>query len=112
MIPLHIWTYITIMRKLSVVISISILSQTTPKPLKLTKLTAKNTLRQIVNDPGCISTQQTLLDVILIDSDCVKHSGLLDIHLSDHLPVFVVHNKVKTKTSKFEFVDRSYYHKL
>ena len=96
MIPLNIWTYNNNEKITGGDFNINFKSNNT-QTTEIKKLMAKNTLRQIIIDPACITTQQTLLDLIFTDSDCVKHSGLLDIHMSDHLPVFVVRNKVKQR---------------
>ena len=75
---------------------------------ELKKLMAKNTLRQIITEPTRIATKETLLDLILTDSDYIKFSGVLDINISDHLPVFILRKKVKVKSPKCEFKGRVY----
>ena len=75
---------------------------------EIKKIMARNTLRQLISDPTRLATQHTILDLILTDSECVKHSGVLDINVSDHLPVFLLRKKVHIKTPKCEFIGRSY----
>ena len=69
---------------------------------------AKKKLCQIIDSPTCIAAQQTLIDLIMTDSDCIKYPGVLDINMSDHLPVFLLRKKIKVKTPKCEFSGRTY----
>ena len=75
---------------------------------ELKKIMAKNTLRQIITDPTRIAEKKTLLYLILTDSDYIKYSGVLDINISDHLPVFILRKKVNVRSPKCEFKGRSY----
>ena len=75
---------------------------------EIKKILSRNTLRQLITEPTRIATQHTILDLILTDSEYIKHSGVLDINVSDHLPVFLLRKKVHIKTPKCEFIGRSY----
>ena len=74
----------------------------------LKKLLAKNKLHQIVSEPTLIAQNDSLLDLIITDSDCIKYHGVLDINISDHLSVFMLRKKDKIKYSKCEFSGRTY----
>ena len=75
---------------------------------ELKKCLAKNTLRQIITDATRIAANETCLDLIMTDSDHIKYSGVLEINISDHLPVFILRKKIKIKSPKCEFKGRSY----
>ena len=71
---------------------------------ELKKLLAKKALRQIITQPTRTAAQPSMIDLIRTDSDYIKRSGVLDINMSDHLPVFILRKKVKTPKCAFVVV--------
>ena len=66
-------------------------------------------LRQLITNPTRITTKSsTLIDIILTDCDCVSASGVLDICISDHLPVYYVKKKPREHNPKKVIYGRSY----
>ena len=66
-------------------------------------------LDQIIKSPTrIVKNSKTLLDLIFTNMDHISSSGTLDIALSDHLPVFLIKKKQKTKPSFTYTKGRSY----
>ena len=49
-----------------------------------------------------------ILDLIASNCDIIKESGILDINISDHLPIFFIRKKIKKHKTKVDFKGRSY----
>ena len=50
----------------------------------------------------------TIIDLILSNSEIIQESGVIDINISDHLPIFLIRKKAKIKHQKVTFMGRSY----
>jgi hypothetical protein len=84
---------------------------TTSRECKLlTEMTSKLNLKQIIESPTCITDiSQSLIDVILVSSpNTVRHSGVLNCTISDHLPVYVTLKLKPTKPPPTLITVRSY----
>ena len=53
-------------------------------------------------------TSRSLIDLIFANMDYCSMSEVLDLHISDHQPVFVVKKKLKDTSRKVAFKGRSY----
>ena len=49
-----------------------------------------------------------ILDLIASNCDIIKESGILDINISDHLPIFFIRKRIKDHKIKIDFKGRSY----
>ena len=54
------------------------------------------------------SNSSTLIDLILTDCTCVSVSGVRDISICDHLPVYYVKKKARENNPKTVIYGRSY----
>ena len=70
------------------------------KPLGLRQI-VKKTTRPTLNRNSCI-------DLIISNSDSIENIGVLDINLSDHLPVICTRKFLKYPKKKCTFIGRSY----
>ena len=76
---------------------------------KLNFFIQSNGLSQhILNSTRNTDKSQSLIDIAISNSKFVSGSGTLDHHISDHLPIFIVHKKGKDKRDKADFKGRSY----
>ena len=66
-----------------------------------------NQLKQIVENITRPDSN-TCIDLILTNYDIVKESGIVDINISDHVPIYFVRKKAKIKRTKTAFNGRSY----
>lgn len=63
-----------------------------------------NGLIQLINNSTRITSKSNMvLDHIYTNSDTIKSSGVLDINVSDHLPIYVICKKLKTETKLVSF---------
>lgn len=76
---------------------------------KLKLLSGRHSLTQLIDSPTRFSASSaTLIDHIYTDASHISHSGTLDLHISDHLPVFLIKKKVRNAIKYRESVCRSY----
>ena len=85
-----------------------------PDVRRLTRFRELNSLLQLIDVPTRVTpTTSSLLDLILCKVTHVKNSGVLDIFLSDHQPVYLV-KKMDTspnnRKQKINFTGRTYRH--
>ena len=73
------------------------------RPYKLTQLITDIT--RFATKPNA---KDSTLDLIFTNIDCVSNKGVLNNHLSDHLPVYMTRKKIKEKVEKIEVRGRSY----
>ena len=73
---------------------------------KLSKYCKINQFKQLINSITRPDSN-TCIDLILTNSETVKESGTLDINISDHLPIFLIHKKIKILKKKSSFRGRS-----
>lgn len=66
-------------------------------------------LVQLINDPTRFSPKsQSLIDHVYTNARHLSKSGVIDYHVSDHLPVFMVIKKAKSKSNFREVIGRTY----
>ena len=65
-------------------------------------------LRQLITSPTRIRERQSCLDIIFTNIVQVNDSGVANINISDHLPVFIRLKKDKIIFNQRSFVGRSY----
>ena len=66
-------------------------------------------LKQIISSPTRYgNTKNSCLDLIFTNSECIAASGVINVNISDHFPVFVSRKKERTMTKKTKFEGRSY----
>ena len=53
-------------------------------------------------------SSSTCIDLICTNMEYIISKGTLDIHISDHLPVFIIKKKEKDRPQKSSFIGRSY----
>ena len=76
---------------------------------KLRTFELKFNLVQLIKSPTRTTTStQTIIDWIYTDSANISQSGTLNINMSDHLPVFLVRKKSRTKIERHKTSGRSY----
>ena len=68
-------------------------------------------LKQLINQATRITrNSSTLIDIMLTDCNQVSNSGILDIYISDHLPIYYVRKKGRERNPKKVIGGRSYKH--
>ena len=50
----------------------------------------------------------SIIDLILSNSETIQESGVIHVNISDQLPIFLIRKKVKVKHQKVTFTGRSY----
>ena len=66
-------------------------------------------LKQLIKGPTRFGrTKNSCLDLVFSNSDCISASGLINVNISDHFPVYTSRKKGRAKVRKTEFVGRSY----
>ena len=66
-------------------------------------------LHQIIKRNTRVSSRsQSLIDLIITNVEYCDSSGVIDLHISDHQPVYLVKKKPKDKRSKVCFKGRTY----
>ena len=90
-------------------LNVNYLTQNT-SPFKMLKEIERDFgLKQLITEPTRVTqNSSTLIDLMLTDCDQVSTSGVLDINISDHLPIFYVRKKSREKTPKKIVYGRSY----
>ena len=79
------------------------------QPFKLLKEIERDFgLKQLINNPTRVtSTSSTIIDLILTDCDQISSSGVLEVYISDHLPIFYVRKKTRGHNPKKVIKGRS-----
>ena len=66
-------------------------------------------LKQIINSPTrIVKNSKSYLDLIFTNMDHISSSGVLDIAISDHLPVFLIKKKQRNKPAYTQTKGRTY----
>ena len=78
-------------------------------PKLLLKFMEKFSLSQLVREYTRLAEKDSILDLIITNCRCVSLSGVLQVNISDHMPVYMVRKKTKDSYQKIEFEGRSYY---
>ena len=79
------------------------------RKLKIKNFESRFGLRQLINIPTRITeTTSTVLDWIFSNSAHTASFGTLNHNISDHLPIFLVRKKIRTKCLKKKVMGRSY----
>ena len=66
-------------------------------------------LKQVISSPTRHGkTKDSCLDLIFTNSECVADSGVVQVNLSDHFPIFITRKKERAVTRKTKFRGRSY----
>ena len=74
---------------------------------KLTRFMKLNQLKQhidTVTRPDSLS----IIDLLLTNCEIIKESGVIDVNVSDHLPIYFIRKKIKIKKENVSFKGRSY----
>ena len=89
--------------------NIDILDKKNPSTKKLLELIKTFGLRQLIKKPTRYSKEKdSLIDMIITNSDFISNSGVCDVNLSDHQMVIVTRKKARVKKLKCNFIGRSY----
>ena len=68
-------------------------------------------LKQFISGPTRYSrTKNSCPDLIFSDSDSIAASGVINVNVSNHFPIFVTRKKERAFTRKTRFTGRSYAH--
>ena len=89
--------------------NIDIVHSNSQQVKKLNKFLKLNQLSQLVNSVTRPDSN-AILDLILTNCEIIKECAVLDINISDHLPIYVIRKKTKIVNEKIEFKGRSYKH--
>ena len=65
-------------------------------------------LKQYIKNPTRYSTKNSILDLCFTNMGPVAQAGILNIHVSDHLPIYLVRKKINIKPVKIWIIGRSY----
>ena len=66
-------------------------------------------LKQLINEPTRITSRSaTLIDLILTDSVHIVHSGVMNVSISDHQPVYYIKKKQREHNPKKVVMGHSY----
>ena len=85
------------------------LDKTTDAYKKATFFFQSNGLTQYINLPTRTTNQSaSLIDLALSNSKFISKAGTLELHISDHQPIYLVHKKARDKRDSVEFKGRSY----
>ena len=80
-----------------------------PDKRKLVNWQNKIGLKQLINtSTRCSKKSQSLIDLVFTNMDHCHDYGILNLHLSDHQPVYVIKKKVRCIRKTTSFVGRSY----
>ena len=74
---------------------------------KLNKFFKLSQLKQKI-DKITRPDSNAIFDLILTNCHIVKECGVLDVNISDHLPIYLIRKKVKSPNEKIDFKGRSY----
>ena len=76
---------------------------------KLGTLVSKLSLKQLINKNTRITrTSASCIDLLFTDISCVSQSGVVNYNISDHLPIYMVKKKSRTKIKRTVAFGRSY----
>ena len=90
-------------------LNIDILERKNPNTKKLLELIKTFGLRQLIKTPTRYSKDKnSLIDVIITNSDFISNSGVCDVNLSDHQMIIATRKKARAKKQKCDFKGRSY----
>ena len=89
--------------------NIDILEKKNPNTKKLLELIKTFGLRQLIKTPTRYSKDKnSLIDVIITNSDFISSSGVCDVNLSDHQMIIATRKKARAKKQKCNSNGRSY----
>ena len=90
-------------------LNVNLLDKTSEAFKKTNFLFQSNGLTQYIDLPTR-STDKTksLIDLALSNSKFVDQAGSLEVYISDHQPIYIVHKKKRDKRDSVEFKGRSY----
>ena len=90
-------------------LNINLLDKTTVAFKKFNFFSQSNGLTQYINMATRSNDKTTsLIDLALSNSKFVGQAGTIEIHISDHQPIYIVHKKARDKRESVEFKGRSY----
>ena len=90
-------------------INVDYKNKKSPAYKKLHFFAKSNGLTQCIDTTTRVTEKsKTLIDLVLTNSKFIKSSGVLDHHISDHQPIYVVHKKGRDVRPTAEFKGRSY----
>ena len=83
--------------------------RTSPDKKKLVAWHHRFGLKQLVNsDTRCAKSSRSMIDLIFSDMDHCYSSGVVNLHVSDHQPVYLIKKKIKDIRHKTSFKGRTY----
>ena len=82
--------------------NVDIKRQNTPHYTKLSRFLKINQLKQYIKQ---ITRPEpdTIIDLLISISEVIIESGVIDVNISDHLPIFFIRKKIKVKYEKVAF---------
>ena len=76
---------------------------------KLLHMIKQHGLRQLIKEPTRFSANKnSLIDLLITNSDIVSKSGVANVNLSDHQMILLTRKKIKIIFKKSDFTGRSY----
>ena len=90
-------------------LNVNMLDKTTDVYKKTNFFAQSNGLTQYINSSTrCTDKTESLIDLALSNSKFVNQAGTMEIHISDHQPIYIVHKKKRDTRETVEFRGRSY----
>ena len=83
-------------------LNIDILKTNSPNTKRILKFIRTNQLKQLITNVTRPDSN-TCIDVIMTNCDIIRDSGIFNINISDHLPIFCIRKKVKEAKIKVNF---------
>ena len=76
---------------------------------KLEKLVTKLALKQIIKENTRVSSSSaTCIDLLFTDIGCISDSGVINYNISDHLPIYLIKKRTRSRIKKKQATGRSY----
>ena len=83
--------------------------RTSPEKKKLVVWQHRFGLTQLINsNTRCAKSSRSMIDLIFTNMDHCSTSGVINLNISDHLPVYVIKKKIRDTRSKVCFKGRTY----
>ena len=90
-------------------LNINYKNKSSPEYKKFNFFAQSNSLTQYINSTTRNTDKtKSLLDLAITNSKFVSHAGTLDLFISDHQPIYIIHKKGRDIRQSVEFEGRSY----
>ena len=83
--------------------NVDVKRQSSPQFSKLSRFMRLNQLKQYIKETTRPDSDLKI-DLILSNSETIQESGVIHVNISDHLPIFLIREKVKVKHQKYSYL--------